>query len=75
MPEREYSHIEGILPKGPFLSCVSMAGTALLAGYHRYDIDDTTSNLVFHGTLYYIFLDFTWLLNSVLIRYFFWLDA
>ena len=30
-------HIEGILPKGPYLSCVSMAGRALLAGYHRYD--------------------------------------
>ena len=29
-------HIEGILPKGPYLPCVSMAGRALLAGYHRY---------------------------------------
>ena len=29
--------IEGILPKGPYLPCVSMAGRALLAGYHRYD--------------------------------------
>ena len=28
--------IEGILPKGPYLPCVSMAGRALLAGYHRY---------------------------------------
>ena len=27
--------IEGILPKGPYLPCVSMAGRALLAGYHR----------------------------------------
>ena len=26
---------EGILPKGPYLPCVSMAGGALLAGYHR----------------------------------------
>ena len=26
---------EGILPKGPYLPCVSMAGRALLAGYHR----------------------------------------
>ena len=25
--------IEGILPKGPYLPCVSMAGRALLAGY------------------------------------------
>ena len=29
-------HIEGILPKGPYLPCVSLAGRALLAGYHRY---------------------------------------
>ena len=29
-------HIDGILPKGPYLPCVSMAGRALLAGYHRY---------------------------------------
>ena len=28
--------IKGILPKGPYLPCVSMAGRALLAGYHRY---------------------------------------
>ena len=26
--------IEGILPKGPYLPCVSMAGRALLAGYN-----------------------------------------
>ena len=26
---------DGILPKGPYLPCVSMAGRALLAGYHR----------------------------------------
>ena len=31
-----YIHIEGILPKGPYLPCVSMAGRALLAGYHRH---------------------------------------
>ena len=28
--------IEGILPKGPYLPCVSMAGGALLAGYPGY---------------------------------------
>ena len=28
-------HIKGILPKGPYRPCVSMAGRALLAGYHR----------------------------------------
>ena len=27
--------IEGILPKGPYLPCVSMEDRALLAGYHR----------------------------------------
>ena len=30
------AHIEGILPKGPYLPCVSMAGRAILAGYHLY---------------------------------------
>ena len=29
-------HIKGILPTGPYLPCVSMAGRALLAGYPRY---------------------------------------
>ena len=29
------SNFQGILPKGPYLPCVSMAGRALLAGYHR----------------------------------------
>ena len=29
-------YIKGILPKRPYLPCVSMAGRALLAGYHRY---------------------------------------
>ena len=28
--------IEGILSKRPYLPCVSMAGRAFLAGYHRY---------------------------------------
>ena len=30
------AHIEGILPKGSYLPCVSMAGRTLLAGYYRY---------------------------------------
>ena len=34
-------YIEGILPKGSYLPCVSMAGRALLAGYHRYHIAAT----------------------------------
>ena len=29
-------YIESILPKGPYLPCVSMTGRALLAWYHRY---------------------------------------
>ena len=29
-----YWQFDGILPKGPYLLCVSMAGRALLAGYH-----------------------------------------
>ena len=33
---RHQEHIEGILPKGPYLTCVSMAGRALLTGYHRH---------------------------------------
>ena len=30
------TYIKGILPKGPYLPCVGMAGRALFAGYHRY---------------------------------------
>ena len=30
--------IEGVLSKGPYLPCVSMAGRALLAGYHWYTV-------------------------------------
>ena len=30
-----FIQFEGILPKGPYLPCVSMAGRALLAGYPR----------------------------------------
>ena len=33
--QKPSTHCEGILPKGPYLPCVSMAGRALLAGYHR----------------------------------------
>ena len=31
----DHIHVEGILPKGPYLPCVSMAGRAILAGYPR----------------------------------------
>ena len=30
------ANVESILPKGPYVPCVSIAGRALLAGYHRY---------------------------------------
>ena len=38
------THIKGILPKGPYLPCVSMAGRALLAGYHRH-VESSTAML------------------------------
>ena len=41
------THIDGILLKGPYLPCVSMAGRALLAGYPRY-----ISGLVWDTTNY-----------------------
>ena len=31
-----HTHIEGILPKGPYLPCLRMADRALLAGYPQY---------------------------------------
>ena len=31
-----FTHFKGILPKGPYLPCVSMAGRALFAGYPRF---------------------------------------
>ena len=34
--DSESPYIEGILPKGPYLPCISMVGRALLAGYPRY---------------------------------------
>ena len=38
-------YIEGILLKGPYLSCVSMAGRALLAGYPRIMCQNTWKTL------------------------------
>ena len=40
-------YLEGNLPKGPYLPCVSMAGKVLLAEYHR-------SVCSFHFSLYYL---------------------
>ena len=34
--QKKSTYIEGILPKGPYLPCVSRTGRALLAGYHRH---------------------------------------
>ena len=48
-------YFEGILPKGPYLPCVSMAGRVLLAGYPRFvfrivrslwNLTDTSAALV-----------------------------
>ena len=39
------SLIQGILPKGPYLPCVSMAGRALLAGYPRYMVSAYNANV------------------------------
>ena len=64
---RHIRHIEGILPKGPYLPCVSMAGRALLAGYHRY------YNFVNIDTMFGLLLGGTWtsvaLPPNVVIRY------
>ena len=30
------THFDGVMPKGPYLPCASMAGRALLAGCHRF---------------------------------------
>ena len=38
----EILSIEGILPKGPYLPCASMAGRALLAGYPCYEETSTS---------------------------------
>ena len=38
---RNHTYIEGILPRGPYLPCVSVAGRALSAGYHRHQSADT----------------------------------
>ena len=40
------TYIEGILPKGPYLPCICMAGRALLAGYHRHVFHSTGPSLV-----------------------------
>ena len=32
----KYSYIDGILPKGPYPTCLRMADRAVLAGYPRY---------------------------------------
>ena len=41
----EKLHFEDILPKGPYLPCVSMAGRALLAGYPWFVIMPTLPSL------------------------------
>ena len=46
-------YIEGILPKGPYLPCLSMAGRALLAGYHRYILFSNIVNYQFYNITYF----------------------
>ena len=37
-PTTRLKHINGILPKGPYLPCLRLADRALLAGYHRHGV-------------------------------------
>ena len=50
-------YIESILSKGPYLPCVSMAGRALLAGYHRH-MYYITNGLLRNGVLSHMRLEF-----------------
>ena len=51
-----YIHIEGILPKGPYLPCVSMASRTLLAGYPRYTLLDWMDLDVNSGRIWYLIM-------------------
>ena len=45
-------HIEGILPKGPYLPCVSMVGRAILARYPRHiQLERVETTYTTYGTL------------------------
>ena len=52
MGQNADTDIEGILPKGPYLPCVCMAGRSLLAGYPRYD--HTGSALLYNGEYFVV---------------------
>ena len=59
LPGHTYTQFEGILPKGLYLPCVSMA---LLAGYPRYVIFICLSVVTLHGVLELVQYFFTqWL--------------
>ena len=47
-------YIEGILWKGPYLPCVSMAGRALLAGYHRYHAFHSSKDIDLEQIFYFL---------------------
>ena len=49
-----WEHMEGILPKGPYLPCVSMADRALLAGYHQYHLHSLLRLEYTPGTIYFL---------------------
>ena len=51
-------YIEGILPKGSYLPYVSMAGRAVLAGYHRYG---RLSTLPINYSIHFPDLETDWL--------------
>ena len=50
--------IDGILPKGPYLPCVSMAGRALLAGYPSYQSLMLMENAMTSFSLMYKYLSY-----------------
>ena len=51
MIAKYFAYIEGILPKGPYLPCGSMAGRALLAGYPRHSTCKWSSERLGNKTL------------------------
>ena len=54
------THIEGILPKGPYLPCVSMAVRALLAGCPRYTLNCCCKIILNPVGIYIFFLQSEW---------------
>ena len=58
-----YWHFEGIPPIGPYLPCVSMAGRAHLAKYHRFETWIKISDILqmpFSNTFAWLCMNFDW---------------